>query len=391
MILPERNLTVHSLRQRFDDRFRSGCRIYRAPGRVNLIGEHTDYNDGLVMPAAIDLSAWVAIGPRVDRRLVVHSENIGETAEADLAAGTLRPRKTWTDYAFAVAAALVDAGIDVTGANVLISSEVPIGAGLSSSAAIEVALAYALLGHADFTMERTDVARLCQRAENDFVGARCGIMDQFMATHGLAGHAMMLDCRSLEFTKLTLPERVRLVICNTMVRHRVAAGEYNMRRRDCEDAVRLLSAHLPIRALRDVSIDDLRQYGRELSAVQLRRACHVITEIQRVRHAAAALQHGDLGAFGALMAESHRSLKEDFDVSCPELDTMVDIARPLPGVYGSRMTGGGFGGCTINLVAAPEIERFDASMRAAYEQRTGRRPEIYVCTASNGVQECGRA
>jgi galactokinase len=267
---------------------------------------------------------------------------------------------------------------------------------LSSSAAIEVAVGYALLDLADQatdrpklgrpSLDRTKLARLCQQAENEFVGARCGIMDQFVASHGERGKALLLDCRSLQYRQLPLPDDAALVICNTMVKHSVARGEYNQRRAECEAWVRLLSKYLPdAQALRDVTPEDLEAYGHELPDIVRRRCRHVIGENAGVLQAAAALEPGDLQAFGNLMLESHRSLRDDFEVSCPELDLMVELAEQLEGVYGTRMTGGGFGGCTIALVQAGCVEAFKRTVQEGYERSTGCKPEIYVCSTAEGV------
>ena len=364
-------------------------KTYQAPGRVNLIGEHTDYNSGFVMPVAIDRSTRVSVAARGDARLVVYSETAGDAMDAPLDVEALQPRGHWSDYVFGVAKALLEAGFQLTGANLRVASDVPVGAGLSSSAALEVAVACALLNGTRQSIDRMTLARLCQRAENEFVGTRCGIMDQFIATHGRAGHAVMLDCRSLAFTPLPLPSSVRLVIANTMVKHSLATGEYNARRAECEAAVRQLATRLPgVRTLRDVSTADLHRHAEVLSDVELKRARHVVTENDRVTAAAERLAQGELEEFGALMAASHRSLRNHFEVSCPELDTMVEIAAACDGVYGTRMTGGGFGGCTVALVEADVTDRVVQTLLTRYEDRTGVVPEIYVCSAADG---CGPA
>ena len=365
-------------------------RIYRAPGRVNLIGEHTDYNEGLVMPAAIDFSTWVAIAPRNDRRILVRSENFSETVELDLDQPPERGCGHWSDYPFGVAIKLEQGGRNLRGANLLVRGEVPIGSGLSSSAAIEVATGLALLELAldgETPIDRLELARLCQRAENEFVGMRCGLMDQFISCFGQTGHALMLDCRTLDYQLLPLPESVKLVVCNTMVKHELAASEYNARRAECEEAVRLLGRDLrEIRSLRDVAISDLEQAAGELPEVIRKRTRHVTTENARVVEAAAALQRADLETFGRLMRESHRSLRDDYEVSCKELDLMVEIANQAEGVFGARMTGGGFGGCTINLVASESVDSFKQVVAESYEKATGRDPQIYACSPAQGAE-----
>jgi len=373
------------LKQRFESKFGAEPQLFRAPGRVNLIGEHTDYNDGFVMPAAIDMYTWVALAQRPDRKLVIASENFSEELQFDLDDPNPLPRKHWSDYPRGVAVIFEKTGHHLKGANLLICGEVPLGSGLSSSAAIEVATALALLGNSGIEIGQVALARMCQRAENEFVGMRCGIMDQFISLCGHAGQALMLDCRSLEYRLLPLPEEARLVICNTMVKHELASGEYNKRRADCEAGVRYLSRRLPhIKALRDLNSQELDQYGQELDETVMRRARHVVSEDERVQQAAEALASGDLKAFGQLMEQSHRSLRCDFEVSCAELDTMVELARKVEGVYGARMTGGGFGGCTINLVKASQVARFKDIVAQGYRQATGLTPQIFVLVAAEG-------
>ena len=376
------------LRRAFQARWATTPRIFRAPGRVNLIGEHTDYNDGFVMPVAIEFSTWVAAAGRPDRVLGVYSENFGELREFPLDDSAPQRQNHWTDYVRGVAIALERAGYRLRGTNLLIRGAVPIGGGLSSSAAVEVASAFALLGVAGRTVDRTEIAKLAQRAENEFVGMWCGIMDQFISCHAMAGHALMLDCRSLEFRMAPLPAGVRMVVGNTMIRHELAGGEYNRRRADCQEGVRHMTRILPqIHALRDVTIAELEHYGRSLPDTIFRRCRHVITENIRVEQAAVALKQADLATFGRLMAESHASLRDDYEVSCKELDTMVDIAARQPGVIGSRMTGGGFGGCTINLVREDRVTEFCEKVSRAYNEATGKEPVIYVTNAASGAGE----
>jgi galactokinase len=378
---------ARDLLAKFEGRFGARAAIYRAPGRVNLMGEHTDYNGGFVLPAAIGFSCWVAIAPREDRKLVLFSENFGESAEADLDDLNIRATGKWPDYPLGVAWALAETRNTGRGANLYISGEVPLGAGLSSSAAIEVSVGYALLDMSRCPIDLTQLALLCQRAENEFVGMRCGIMDQFTSCHGRAGHALLLDCRSLDFSLVPLPPRVHLVICNTMVRHELAASEYNARRSECEEGVRKLGEVLPgIRALRDVTFDQLEQHRGCLTDKVYRRCRHIITENERVHGAVSALQSGAISGLKQLMDDSHRSLRDDFEVSCRELDIMVEIAARQRGIYGARMTGGGFGGCTINLVDAAHSLEFQRQVAAGYQSATGLKPDIYVCEASRGAE-----
>jgi galactokinase len=379
---------LHSIAAEFVHRFGVEPQVFRAPGRVNLIGEHTDYNDGLVMPVAIQCDTWVAASARSDRKILVIARQFQEEYEFALDEHS-SPQKRWTDYVQGVAVILERAGFHLTGANLLITSSVPIGAGLSSSAALEVATAFTLMQLAEIKIDLVRLAQLCQRAENEFVGARCGIMDQFVSCLAEQGHCLMIDCRSLDYKKLLLPETCELVICNTMVRHQLASGEYNIRRQQCEQGLAILQQSVPgASSLRDITPEQLEHYAHTLPEQLYRRCRHVVSEIQRVRDAAVALQERALPRFGELMRQSHSSLRDDYEVSCPELDLMVEIASKQPGVYGARMTGGGFGGCTINLVKREAVPHITRQIAAEYRHKMNVHPEIYVSTAANGV---GRA
>jgi galactokinase len=361
--------------------------VVQAPGRVNLIGEHTDYNDGFVLPVAIQFQTSIAIAAREDGRLVLDSENYVE--EVEFGPGELpeKARQHWSDYVVGVAKKLRERGVPLPGADLMIYGDVPPGAGLSSSASLEVAVCKAFLEVASASLDGLAMARLCQNAENEFVGARCGIMDQFVSVHAKKDHALLLDCRSLTYQLQALPAGIGLVICNTMVRHAIAGGEYNQRRQECETATHFFAERNPgTHALRDVSLEDFRKYEADLPAVLRRRCRHVVAENARVLEAGRALAQADVERFGRLMHDSHASLRDDFQVSCRELDVMVDLATKIKGVYGARMTGGGFGGCTINVVKSEEVESFRSRMTEEYEGATGKRPEIYVCRASDGVR-----
>ena len=371
---------------RFRERYAQDPLVMQAPGRVNLIGEHTDYNEGFVFPAAIGFQTQVAIAKRKDRRLLLASENYGEQVEYDLANLPAAPRRHWSDYAVGVVRLLEQKFGGLPGANVLLHGDVPQGAGLSSSASLEVAVCKAFLELAEKAMVGVSVALLCQQAENEFVGARCGIMDQFISVHGKKYHALRLDCRSLEYRLFPIPTDVRLVICNTMVRHSLSGGEYNVRRAECESAARFFADRIPgVRSLRDVTLADFEKYGGAMPEVIRKRCRHILTENARVLLAAEALETGDLNLFGKLMGESHASLRDDFEVSCEELDVMVEVAGKNEGVYGARMTGGGFGGCTINLVREAHVESFRKNVSAGYEHATGLIPEIYISSAADGA------
>ena len=384
---------VERLRREFRERFGTNAlgpepRVFRAPGRVNLIGEHTDYTDGFVMPLAINLHAWVAATPREDRVMRVHSLNVGETAEIDLAKVKLDAPGHWSAYILGVAAALTDAGVALRGADLLVDGKVPMGAGLSSSASVEVASGFAMLAMAGMTMPPAELAQVCRRAENVYAGAMVGIMDQMMAACGRENYALLLDCRSLDYELLPLFRDAQFVVCNSMVKHDHASNEYNQRRADCETATRVLAAKFPgVRALRDVNIAQLLGSEVAMTPTVFRRARHVITENARVQSARKALESADAAEFGALMKESHASLRDDYNVSCRELDVLVDLATRMPGVYGSRMTGGGFGGCTISLVRASGVEEFRRAIVEQYRGASGLTPDVYVFRASNGVEE----
>jgi galactokinase len=363
-------------------------RIFRAPGRVNLIGEHTDYNDGFVLPAAINFSTWVTLAPLQDNCLEIFSENFNEQITIGLGDADIKPRGQWSDYVIGVAVVLQKTGHSLRGAHLKIRGEVPIGAGLSSSAALEVATACALVANSNLNIDRLELAKLCRRAENEFVGARVGIMDQFVSLHGKANKALLLDCRSLDYELRPMSTDTSLVVCNTMVKHELASSEYNQRREECEAGVKHLAQMLPnVAALRDVTLEQLEQYGKDMPEVIYRRCRHVVTENARVLEAAEALDREDLNRFGQLMYESHRSLRDDYEVSCEELDLMVELASKTEGVYGARMTGGGFGGCTVNLVAREQEETFKRFVAEGYECETSLKPEIFVCEPSEGAGE----
>jgi galactokinase len=357
-----------------------------APGRVNLIGEHTDYSGGFVMPAAIDFRTVATIRARQDPTILLYSENKKERVSFSLDPLHAVARQHWSDYPMGVAWSLAQEGVRTGGFELSLAGDVPLGAGLSSSASIEVATALALLELAQVKMPLATIALACQRAENAFVGAQSGIMDQFIACAGQQDHALLLDCRSLEYRLLPIPPHVRLIICNSMVKHEHAGGQYNVRRAEVEEGTRILQQRWPaILALRDVSEEQLVECRQLMPDNVFRRCRHIITENHRTQLAASALERGDLAAFGDLMAAAHRSIRDDFEASCGELDTLVEIAAAIPGCYGARMTGGGFGGCTINLVDESRAESFRAAIRTQYRKATGIEADIYLCRASAGA------
>jgi galactokinase len=379
-------LKANELPQVFEREFHARPKIFRAPGRVNLIGEHTDYNDGFVLPSAIGFYAHVAIAPREDGKLFFMSTAYDGQFEFDVTRLPERKQDAWSDYVLGVAHQLKRAGIALTGANLLLHSEVPVGSGLSSSAALEVASALALLSLSGKSLPLKQIAKLCQSAENEFVGAHVGIMDQFVSCFGKEGHAVLIDCRSLDFELVPIPSEVDFVICNTMVKHELSGGEYNERRAQCEEGVRILSRFYPgIKALRDVSVEQLGKHKSELPPIVYRRCLHVVEENARTIEAVKRFASGDLARVGQLMRASHESLRDLYEVSCIELDAMVDSAQNLAGFIGGRMTGGGFGGCTINLVEHTNSQAFAKEVAARYKTRTGISPDVFVCSAANGA------
>ena len=378
------------LRTLHEKRYQSRPEIFVAPGRVNLIGEHTDYAEGFVMPAAIDFATLAAISPRTDGQVVIYAENFGE--ERSYPANALPTGATghWSDYPLGVLAILAGEGYTIPAFSLSLWGDVPPGSGLSSSAAVEVATATAVIGMMGVEIPGPRLARLCQRAENEFVGANCGIMDQFISANGAADHALLLDCRDLSFRLAPIPENVALVIANTMVKHSVAGTGYTTRRAEVEEACAILATHRPeIKFLRDATVADLAAWGHEIPPNSLKRARHVITENQRTVEAAEALLRHDMPALGKLMHEAHVSYSQDFEASCAEADTMVDLAQDLPGLMGARLTGGGFGGCTINLVDKDSAAAFAEALKERYRKATGIDPEIHICHASAGAHRIG--
>jgi len=347
---------------------------------VNLIGEHTDYNDGFVLPCAIDFASYVACSPRRDRLVRVASLNIAEQFEFSLDDAPDDSIPAWTKYVQGVALILERSGYRLSGADLLIDSNVPIGAGLSSSAALEVSVGYTLSTISGHTVEGMELARIGQMAEHEFAGVRSGIMDQFASVFGLRGHALFLDCRSMEWSAIPVPD-AKFVVCNTKTEHELADGEYNKRRAECEEAARLLGKT----SLRDVLPADISEAN--LSPLLLKRVRHVVYENERVIGAVDSLKSGRVEEFGRLMNRSHDSLRDDYEVSCKELDIMVNLARELPGVLGARMTGGGFGGCTINLIESGAEGDFARSIFEMYAAATGITPEIYHVEAGDGAGE----
>jgi galactokinase len=357
--------------------------LFRAPGRVNLIGEHTDYNDGFVLPIAIDREVLMAVRARADNRVRMIAIDFGKArSEFSLDERIARDNaNAWSNYIRGVAWALQQRGAKLCGVDVVIHGDIPIGSGLSSSAALEVCAATMFVALGELEISKLEIARLCQQAENDFVGVKCGIMDQFVSALAQANHALLIDCRDLAYENVPLPRGATIVVCDTMKRRGLVDSEYNTRRAECEQAAKFFG----VKALRNVSIDEFNRREKELPSIVAMRARHVITENARVLSAVQAARRDDLQTFGALMNASHNSLRDDYQVSCAELDTMVEIARAQPGCLGARLTGAGFGGCTVSLVDDQHVPSFVVNVSREYQARTGLKPQIYACRAMSGA------
>jgi galactokinase len=376
MPLRERVITA------FQEQFNAAPRyIVRAPGRVNLIGEHTDYNDGFVLPMAIDRATWIALSPRSDGHVQVHSLDMNQTVEFSLTQ-MANEDAGWAEYVRGVAWALSGAGFDVRGWNGVMAGDVPVAAGLSSSAALELATARAFATVAGFDWQPAEMARLAQRAENEWVGMNCGIMDQMISAAGVAGTALLIDCRSLETENVPLPPETVVVVLDTATRRGLVDSAYNERRSQCETAAKFFG----VTALRDVTLADFERRAGELDDVTRRRARHVISENERTLKAAEVMRAGDAVTLGHLMNASHTSLRDDFEVSSEALDQMVACAQGHAACYGARMTGAGFGGCAVALVRADQADAFAAAVAVCYTQAANIQPNIYICHPSAGAE-----
>lgn len=381
-----------AIREAFRRRFGVDPRVFSAPGRVNLIGEHTDYNQGFVLPMAIERRTTVAAAVRADRRIVAFSEALGDEFVIDLDRPGPKRRGVWGDYVEGTARALIARGVPVVGADLLVLSDVPAGAGLSASAALEISVGLALAtlaGRAD--LDRVTLALAGQAAEHEYVGTLCGIMDQYIAALGVDGGALLIDCRSLEPRVVRMDlGGAQIVVCDTRVKHELASSAYNQRRAECEQAAALFARRLPgVVALRDVTPEDFERFASDLADPLLRRARHVVTENARTLAAAELLEHGELDRLGSLMVASHASLRDDYEVSSPELDLAVEVALSVPGVYGARMTGGGFGGCAIALADERAIGALSDAWRERLRERFGRSVEVFATAAHAGAREDG--
>jgi len=386
-------IMIDTLKSTFRARFgKEPQYIVRAPGRVNLLGEHVDYNDGFVLPAAIDRATYVALSPVASDHSTLVAADFAQ--EVSFSAGTVPAKKqlddssmpAWAHYPAGVMWVLNEAGLETPSMQVVFSSNVPRGSGLSSSASVELAFATAWQTLGGWTKTPMELALLSQKAENHYVGVNCGIMDQFASACGVAGHLLLLDCRSLTWRTLPIPKDISIVIADTSMRRELTTSGYNERRQACEQAVQILSKELPnIRALRDVSVDDFNRLSSQLPVLVEKRARHVIEEVERSQRAIPILEQGRIAEFGQIMNECHVSLRDLYEVSIPELDLMVDIAQGLAGCVGARLTGAGFGGCTVNLVESSVAETFAAELAKRYEAQTHKKPQVYICQASDGA------
>jgi galactokinase len=378
---------LESLRRTFRELYGNEPRLFSAPGRVNLIGEHTDYNEGFVLPMAANLRTYVAAAPRADDTIRVFSCDLHDHAEFTLS-GSEIPAKGWRSYVYGVCQVLKSNGHDLVGANVAIASDVPRGAGLSSSAALEISFGFALLRLSTRDFDPLELALVAQRAEHHFVGTRSGLMDQLTAVFADSNQALLIDCRSREITALPMVlDDVAVLVCDSKVKHELATSAYNQRRSECERAVELLKNKKPgVTALRDLSIADLHLI-EDLPEPLQRRSRHVVTENDRTLRAAEALASGDFPMMGELMRKSHQSLRDDYEVSCRELDLLVELAAAQDASLGGRMMGGGFGGCTVNLVRRQGIDNFRNEVVSSYHKVTGLEAEVFVIEAGQGVRE----
>jgi galactokinase len=367
-----------AFREIFD---RPPARLFRAPGRANLIGEHTDYNDGFVLPMAIDRAVWVAAAPRSDRLVRLVALTLGESDTFELDGLQPSTRAQWANYTRGVLAMLERAGYRLRGLDLVYAGDVPIGAGLSSSAAVEVAMATAAKELFTLDLADMELARICQQAEHEFAGTQCGLMDQLISVLGQKDHALLIDCRHLTWQAVPLPGDVAVVVCDTGKRRGLATSAYNERRQQCEEGAR----RLEVDALRDVNVETFEAQASRLPPLLRQRCRHVVYENDRTLRATEVLQQGDIAAFGRLMNESHTSLRDLYEVSCDELDLMAALAQAQPGCWGARMTGAGFGGCVVALVEGDKVDAFAQTVASSYARQAVITPTLYVCHAADGA------
>lgn len=384
--MPKNNAFLYSLSEKFREKFNAQPVLYQAPGRINLIGEHTDYNDGFVLPAAIDKAIYFAVGKNEKNTLRLYSIDYDESFE--IALNNLhKSDKHWANYLIGVAVQFQKRGLQPGGIDCVFGGDIPSGAGLSSSAALECGFALCLNDQFSFGIDRSELILMAQKAEHEFAGVMCGIMDQFASTFGQDGHVMKLDCRSLDYEYYPLTnEMVDIILCDTKVKHTLASSEYNIRRSECEKGVEILKEKYPqVKALRDATPDMLETVKAEMEDNVYQRCHYVIHELVRVENACQALLKNDFNTFGRLMYETHEGLSKEYLVSCKELDILVDMARKDNKVLGARMMGGGFGGCTINLIEKGGAGKFIDTVIEEYPKLTGIDPEIYRVQISNGA------
>lgn len=375
---------IHSFRRKFGE---APAIIVRAPGRINLIGEHTDYNEGFVLPAAIDRAVWFAVSPRDDQKIHFQALDLGEEFNGDLKA-LQKSSLGWPNYLLGCFSELLRDGHKVGGVNVVFGGDIPSGAGLSSSAALESGMLYALNELYQLGLSRPSLARLAQRAENNFVGMKCGIMDMFASLLGREGNALKLDCRNLQHEYIPLHvQDTAILLCDSGVKHQLVDSEYNTRRQECEEGVRYLRSVYPaVNSLRDVDLDLLKSEKNQLRAKVFQRCKFVVEENWRVESACKALKENGLPAIGSLLYASHEGLKNEYQVSCPELDFLVDQTPDILSFYGARMVGGGFGGCTINLLKKDSVLGFQTYIARKYREKWGRELRIWEVKITDGVQ-----
>lgn len=377
---------LNCLEKKFLELYNTKPILVKSPGRVNIIGEHTDYNEGFVLPAAVDKTINFAIAPSDSKACKLYAYDLNEHHEFEITK-PIKSDKIWPNYLMGVVDQFKKAGYKLSGFNCVFGGDVPAGAGMSSSAAIEGGLAFSLNHIFNLEVEKIDLVKFAQKAENQFVGVNCGIMDQYINIFGKDKKVLKIDCRSLEYEYISFDnDNLRIVLCNTMVTHSLASSEYNTRRKQCEEGVKILQKHYPkIKSLRDVNPDILKEYEKEFDPVIYKRCKYVVEENERLGKACFFLDKGDFEEVGRLMNESHNGLSKEYEVSCQELDFLAEVAQREEGVYGSRMMGGGFGGCTINLVEDKYVEQFKKKIESSYLERFNKRPEIYVSKIEPGT------
>ncbi len=382
------NPTATRIRDAFTQKYQQTPRLFRSPGRINLIGEHTDYNDGFVLPASVDKAVYFAIAPREDNLVQLQAVDLNETYEFRLE-DLSKPEQQWPVYQLAILDQLQKAGLKIKGFQASFGGDLPVGAGMSSSAALECCLLFALNELFDLGLDRLEIVKMAQRAENEYVGMKCGIMDQFASVFGKEQSVIQLDCRSLEYAYFPFPmDECLVILCDTQVKHSLADSEYNLRRQECERGVEILQKEYPeVRSLRDATPEMVAGHETEMGPTVYKRCQFMTEEIQRVQEACALLLEGDLENFGEKMYDTHDGLQHQYEVSCPELDFLVDQTRNNGDVAGARMMGGGFGGCTINLVWREGADRFERKMKEAYQNQFGVELPCYRVNITEGTSE----